>query len=62
MKRSKEFIIRRQRFWPSSAQLNYLSGHPAVSLCYRSLVRHFGFKLKPGEKKRIRITIEEIEK
>ena len=59
MKKSKEFIIRRRRYWSSMVQLCYISGNSATTLCYRSFVRYFGINLKQGEKKRIKITIEE---
>ncbi len=59
MKKSKEFIIERKSFWPNHVRLNYLSRNPATTFCYRSFVRFFSVKLKVGEKKRIKITIEE---
>ena len=66
MEKSKEFILKREIGWQSYlCTLKYVSGkrvqffhfsYPMI--CYRSFSRFFGFKLKPGESKRIKITIE----
>ncbi len=62
MKKSKEFIIERERWRYEHVYLRFLAGSNVIELCYRSFVKSFSIKLKPGEKKRIRITIEEIKK
>ena len=58
MKKSKEFIIVRPYY---SVWLKLPgNGHAIQSFCYRLFVNYFGIRLNVGEKKRIKITIEEI--
>lgn len=59
MKKSKEFIVRRYSS-AGSLYLEFLNGTEATCLCYRAFVRAFGIKVGIGEKKRVKITIEEI--
>lgn len=61
---SKEFIIRRGIGISNSrwATFQYLNGNYAINVCYRAFSKFFGIKLEPGEKKQIRVTIEEVKK
>ena len=67
MKKSKEFIIERghrknTRCSAHWVMLKHFSGRTAYLFCQQTFNKHFNTKLKPGERKRIKITIEEIKK
>ncbi len=68
MKKSKEFIIERggnpsNTNWTKGwAILRYLNNQESTGFCYRLFAKFFGIKLEIGERKRIKITIEEIKK
>ena len=58
--KSKEFMLKRGR-WSSILSLRYLGNHLHIAgFCSKAFQRYFGIKIREGEKKRIRITIEEI--
>jgi len=57
MKRSKEFILKGSY---SSVYLHYLNGVEAKSFCRETFERVFGIKIKAGESKRVKVTIQEI--
>lgn len=67
MTKSKEFIVERSGsslLYGKSVFIKYLrggiAGYDLNAYCYGAFSRFFGIKLKPGEKKRIKITIEEV--
>lgn len=60
MKRSKEFILRRNAWDSKDVYLDYSNGIEARIFCYLAWVRAFGIKCKMGGSKRVKITIEEI--
>ena len=65
MKKSKEFIIERDFVGKDCAKdvtLYFLKGSYITTLCHTQLRRYFGLMLKLGQRKRIKITIEEIKK
>ena len=59
MKKSKEFRLSRSKDL-DIVYLEYVNGKIARTFCYIAWRRAFGIKLKKGETKRVRITIEEI--
>lgn len=67
MKKSKEFIVEREKVGLFSSPLWAVLKHPingkiAYGFCYRQFCKFFGITLAPGERKRVKITIEEVEK
>ena len=69
MKKSKEFIVQRGYFKDDKRHyelndfmvyLNFLNGVYARSFCYRLFRKFFGITLAPGERKQVKITIEEV--
>ena len=61
MKKSKEYLLHRPPNPYYSLELKAIgNGHIVRTFCKSLFMRHFGTWLKPGETKRIRITIEEV--
>ena len=61
--KSKEFIIERgtrNRASSSTLFLKYLNGVAARWFCYEAFRKIYGVKFKEGERKRIKITVEEL--
>jgi hypothetical protein len=58
--KSKEFKIVRWEGFEPYLDISFLNNRFVSRVCYLPFVRLFGIKLKAGEKKRIRITIEEL--
>jgi len=59
MAKSKELLLTRYNNG-TRVTLRTTVGTFLISLCFWHLSHFFGIKLKPGESKRFRITIEEV--
>jgi len=57
--KSKKFILKRSALG-GFCNLSLISGPFIIGLCYGTLKRYFGLELERCEKKRVRITIEEV--
>ncbi len=67
MKKSKEFILVSNFRYGKVLDLYYLNGKlvptkegPIQGICHRTFMRFFGIRFKDYERKRVKITIEEI--
>lgn len=62
MKKQNIFQAKRERCSSTfdDVWISFVNGLEITSVCYRAFLKKYGIKLKPGEKKKIAITIEEV--